>query len=485
MQDDVLRAPAARISAVWVGVLGLALALLVSLLTAPPAHAASVSEVEPNATTAQAQSLPLSTTVNASFRTTGDCDNTFYDCDVYRIAVAASGKLTIDLRFSDALGLDGSFQLTLTGPDGTTIDNETVSATDYNGSRLRSVAIFVGAGNHYLTLKARVSGFGSGYIWSGQPYTLAVKSTAVRSESEPNSSSATADAITLGSTTKGSVLYGSSVWGLDADYYRLSVPAQTKLTIDFRFACDLGAGSDLYDIEVHTTAGYLWTFSPQGGDCEGAALRAKTFTAPAGNVYIMVDSSFRTGRVVRGKEYSLTVRGILTAPAPTMSGTVKVGSTLTAVPGTWGPKPVTLSYQWLRNGAAISGATGTTYKLTTADAGKKVSVRVTGRKTAYSTKSMTSSAKSVPLLTLKASTPTISGTLKVGSKLTAKPGTWTAGTTFSYQWYSGGTKVSGATSSTYTIRSADKGHTLKVTVTGKKAAYASVSKTSASTSTVK
>ncbi|MEY4451813.1 MAG: hypothetical protein RLZZ380_934, partial [Actinomycetota bacterium] len=43
-------------------------------------------------------------------------------------------------------------------------------------------------------------------------------------------------------------------------------------------------------------------------------------------------------------------------PTPTISGTFKVGSTLTAVPGDWG-QSVQLSYQWLRNGQTIPNAT--------------------------------------------------------------------------------------------------------------------------------
>ena len=55
----------------------------------------------------------------------------------------------------------------------------------------------------------------------------------------------------------------------------------------------------------------------------------------------------------------------------------RVGATLTAKVGTWTPASATTSVQWLRNGTAISGATGTTYTLTAADAGKRVAARVT------------------------------------------------------------------------------------------------------------
>lgn len=77
----------------------------------------------------------------------------------------------------------------------------------------------------------------------------------------------------------------------------------------------------------------------------------------------------------------LTVDSGAAAPvaksSPVITGAAKVGKTLTAKPGTWEPKDVTFTYQWLRDGAAIDGATATTYKVTSADAGHTLSVRVT------------------------------------------------------------------------------------------------------------
>jgi hypothetical protein len=62
-----------------------------------------------------------------------------------------------------------------------------------------------------------------------------------------------------------------------------------------------------------------------------------------------------------------------TAP-PTISGT----TTLTCDPGTWTGTPApALTFQWLRDGAAIPGATGATYDLTADDAGHQITCRVT------------------------------------------------------------------------------------------------------------
>jgi hypothetical protein len=78
------------------------------------------------------------------------------------------------------------------------------------------------------------------------------------------------------------------------------------------------------------------------------------------------------------------------AGAPTISGKALVGKKLTAHPGSWTPGDATLTYQWLRNGVPIAGATGSTYKLKNKDKGKKISVTVTGAKAGYTSASATS-----------------------------------------------------------------------------------------------
>ena len=87
---------------------------------------------------------------------------------------------------------------------------------------------------------------------------------------------------------------------------------------------------------------------------------------------------------------------VLTAtPVPTVSGTTQVGSTLMASAGTWAPAPVTLAYTWQRDGVNISGATASSYVIVAADAGKKVTVTVTGAKTGYQTVSKPSTQTAV------------------------------------------------------------------------------------------
>jgi hypothetical protein len=63
--------------------------------------------------------------------------------------------------------------------------------------------------------------------------------------------------------------------------------------------------------------------------------------------------------------------------APVVSGTGAVGNNLTTTNGTWTGAP-TFTYQWLRNGVAIAGATAATHALVGADSGTNCSCRVAG-----------------------------------------------------------------------------------------------------------
>ena len=177
----------------------------------------------------------------------------------------------------------------------------------------------------------------------------------------------------------------------------------------------------------------------------------------------------------------------LTASTPTIAGTAKVGSTLTAQRGAWGPAGLTLKYQWRANGGAISGATQATYKIGAATVGKRITVTVTGTKTGYVTAARTS-APTRPVVrgTLTAHVPSIVGTAKVGATLSVRPGAWgPAPVTKSYRWKANGANIAGGTRATYKIAAAVKGKRITVTVTGAKPGYVSAARTSAATVVVK
>jgi hypothetical protein len=99
----------------------------------------------------------------------------------------------------------------------------------------------------------------------------------------------------------------------------------------------------------------------------------------------------------------------------------------------------------------------------------------------------------VPSAPHNTAAPTISGTALVGNVLTCSNGSWTGEgmlsvqsgwpltTPFGFQWLRGGTAISGATSASYMLQSADEGHGLACEVTATNAAGHEASKSSSVT----
>ncbi len=171
---------------------------------------------------------------------------------------------------------------------------------------------------------------------------------------------------------------------------------------------------------------------------------------------------------------------------PSIKGTVRDGETLTAETGTWkGTPTITFTEQWQScNGSGeacknISGATGSTYKLTPGEVGDTLRVTVTA-KNGGGEASATSEKTAVvaPLApSVEGKGPSISGTARDGETLTAETGTWkgTPTITYSYQWETCNgsgeacTNISGATSSTYKLKPTEVGDTMRVIVTAENA----------------
>jgi hypothetical protein len=81
---------------------------------------------------------------------------------------------------------------------------------------------------------------------------------------------------------------------------------------------------------------------------------------------------------------------------PTISGTLADGQTLTASEGTWSGSGVS-TWQWLRDGVAISGATGTTYTYSAAsDDGRLIQARETRTNAFGSTNAVSGSVITAP-----------------------------------------------------------------------------------------
>ena len=173
------------------------------------------------------------------------------------------------------------------------------------------------------------------------------------------------------------------------------------------------------------------------------------------------------------------------APIPTISGTAKAGSTLTAKAGTWVPAAA-LTYQWFVGESLIEDAVTPKFKVPTFAGGQKITVIVTGDAEGYSTTSQWSkSTKTVPNSKFSSSaSPKISGTSKVGYTLTAKVSAWKPAAEFNYQWKRNGKSIADATDSTYTLTPSDRSKKISVAIRGSRQGFGSVFRTSKSTAVI-
>lgn len=121
---------------------------------------------------------------------------------------------------------------------------------------------------------------------------------------------------------------------------------------------------------------------------------------------------------------AITVRKALTTlkTAPRITGATSLGSTLAANVGTYAPAPSAYAYQWYHNGAVISGARYRTYRLTTSDNGRSITVRVSASRIYSDTRVTMSPALKVPVWPVTVLRG--DGTYRVGTQI--KPGLYKA-----------------------------------------------------------
>jgi hypothetical protein len=171
---------------------------------------------------------------------------------------------------------------------------------------------------------------------------------------------------------------------------------------------------------------------------------------------------------------------------PVISGSTRVGATLSTNRGSWANAPASYAYQWVRcdsdggeadgsDCAAIGGATTSRYVLAGADVGRRLRVRVTatngdGSATVASNPTGTVVSASAPVNTRR---PTISGRTEVNQQLRVEPGRWSGRQpiTFAYQWLRcdnrGDNCITqpGFVDDNYVLREGDIGKRLRVRVT--------------------
>lgn len=276
-----------------------------------------------------------------------------------------------------------------------------------------------------------------------------------------------------------------AITGTTVDGKRLKVSkgqweGAKPISYAFQWArCDASGGSCV-DIPAAAKATYKLTHEDVGH-----TLRATVFASNSGGE----DSAeSRPSEVV-------APASLVKGKRPSVSGLAKDGQLLSVGNGTWkGTPPQSFAYQWqtcTKSGVCtdIAGATGSSYRVATAQIGSKLRALVTATNALGNASAVSRSSKpAVAGPPVEIAAPVIGGALQEGQTLSATSGDWagTAPISYAYQWLrcsvlgGGCEEIPGAGDSTYTAGGADLASNLAVVVTATNA-QGSAAATSAET----
>ncbi len=279
-------------------------------------------------------------------------------------------------------------------------------------------------------------------------------------------------AITVASTSSTEAV-------IDVTMFAWIIPGTATITGDAQYGSTLTADTSGWDSDVESgiTLNYQW----RRGSTAIAGATDTTYTLTAddigANISVAItgtldDAPEHTASVTSAPTAAVAELPITTSPV-TVTGSASVGAELTATTGTWEPgvavdpeQTIDLTYQWRRGSTNIAGATSDTYTVSSADLGKKLSVRVTGTSVGYATTTVTSAN------TASVQKGVIEGDLAVDVAvdpytltLTATPsGITTPGVSYHFLWYRGSKQLTSHTHPTYKLRSRDRNKELSVRV---------------------
>ena len=233
---------------------------------------------------------------------------------------------------------------------------------------------------------------------------------------------------------------------------------------------------------------YQWVRCGHGGCTSIAGAGGQSYRVQSADItyklraLVTATNSVGSGKAKSKSSAKVIAGSPLNLAAPTISGTVLPGQTLTANDGTWvGTPSITFTYQWLSCAplgggcSEIPGATEQTHTVGAGEIGDSFEVVVTatngeGKASATSPEtSITGGGVQPPEDVLP---PLITGLAVTGQTVSATTGLW-SGTepAFSYQWElcnaagASCSEIPGAEEATFTIPDGDAGHALRVIVT--------------------
>ncbi|MDR7382349.1 S8 family serine peptidase [Promicromonospora iranensis] len=246
-------------------------------------------------------------------------------------------------------------------------------------------------------------------------------------------------------------------------------------------------GTTLYAKSGTWTSGTRFTYQWLANGTPIPGAKAFTFVPTSthrGKQLTVTITGKRTGYAPETRTSSAVTVGYGTFSTryPRIMGSPAPGQTVKASTPQWVPARSTTSYTWKIDGRVIRGANSSSFRVpSNYAAGRVLTVTVKGQRAGFTTKALQSMGYKVGKPFVKKPFPKLSGSVRVGSRLTVSPGTWSPSASLSYRWYASGKPIAGATGKAYRLKGSDHGKKIVATVTARKPGYATTSRTSTPT----
>ena len=186
-----------------------------------------------------------------------------------------------------------------------------------------------------------------------------------------------------------------------------------------------------------------------------------------GTYTVSVMATYSEGSSVPVPSAPVTLAPPRNRKRPAVAGPRVVGYRVACKYGTWAwPGAATFRVAWLRNGKALGGKTGLTYRVQAADVGKRLACRVTLRASTGPTATAVSAAVRPGVRLRLLAAPRVRGVAGIGAALVCTTGRWahTGPLGLSVTWRRDGRAIAGATSTRHLVAAADAGHALSCKV---------------------
>jgi hypothetical protein len=291
--------------------------------------------------------------------------------------------------------------------------------------------------------------------------------------------------------TNGSTTSNSAATGVTAPIYNIAAPVVRGLLVVGQV---LDASDGVWSSPYTINLSYVWRRDSGGSVSAISGAISPSYTLTETDIGTSISVQVTATTLLGSLSVNSGQRGLVTIVGntvlPVITGSLRVGGTLSVSTGTWIGTPASNTYQWQSsvNGTdwdSISGATNATFVVQAAQAGLYLRAQVFGNKTsaasvAYRITAATLSTAIIPALNIQnTAAPVVSGAWTQGTTISTTAGSWSATGTFTYQWQSSSDNstwadISGATSSTYALTSNEASKFVRVQVVNTNASGAGI-----------